>query len=181
MVARLSIRRATRRDAARIVPMLVAQLRGLDTATPRSDLASAADGMLARASRGFILLASLGDFPVGVAYVSFIWTLEHGGHSAWLEELYVIPEYRGRGIGRRLLTAAIGHARALGCRAIDLEVDRKHPRASSLYDREGFVRLGRSRWALKLKPRRRASFTVPRASAGPKRSAPSGSRPKALA
>ncbi len=85
----------------------------------------------------------------------FTWTLEHGGRSAWLEELYVQPEYRGRGIGQKLLAAAINRAREEGCRAIDLEVDRGHPRASHLYDREGFVRLARTRWVLKMKRGRR--------------------------
>jgi ribosomal protein S18 acetylase RimI-like enzyme len=153
--ARVSIRRAGRRDAARVVPLLVAQLRGLDVMTPSSDLESAIEGMLGRAQRGFILLASLEEAAVGVAYVSLIWTLEHGGQSAWLEELYVRPEHRGQGIGRKLLAAAIYHARRRECRAIDLEVDRNHPRASPLYDRAGFIRLGRTRWALKLKRNRR--------------------------
>jgi len=41
MATKLSIRRATRRDAAQVVPLLVAQLRGLDVMTPRADLESA--------------------------------------------------------------------------------------------------------------------------------------------
>ncbi len=155
MSFKLTIRRATRRDARQIVPLLVAQLRGLGESTPRCEIAAAVEGMLARPSRGFILLATLGDAPIGVAYVSFVWTLEYGGRSAWLEELYVRPEHRGRGVGRRLLAAAIGRARAAGCAAIDLEVDRGHPRASHLYDREGFRRLPRTRWVLGTMRRRR--------------------------
>jgi GNAT superfamily N-acetyltransferase len=153
MPSKLTIRRATRRDAQQIVPLLVAQLRGLGESTPEREIAAAVDGMIGNGSRGFILLAMIGGRPIGVAYVSFVWTLEHGGLSAWLEELYVLPEHRGRGIGRKLLLAAIDGAWSQGCHAMDLEVDRRHPRASSLYNREGFVRLLRSRWVLKSKRR----------------------------
>ena len=149
MATRVTVRRALGGDADRIVPLLLAQLRGLGESTPRREIASAVAGMLAHPSRGFMLLATLGGSAIGVAYVSFIWTLEYGGRSAWLEELYVRPEHRGRGIGRRLLLAAIARARRQGCRAIDLEVDRRHPRASHLYDREGFVRLPRTRWVFR--------------------------------
>jgi GNAT superfamily N-acetyltransferase len=153
LIRGLRIRRAAASDAAAVVRLLTAQLRGLGVFTPESEIASAVGGMLREGSRGFILLATLRGIPIGVAYVSFIWTLEHGGHSAWLEELYVVPEHRGRGTGRRLLLSAIRDARKHGCRALDLEVERRHPRAAPLYRREGFVRLDRSRWALRLKRR----------------------------
>lgn len=109
--------------------------------------------MIAAPSRGFILLASLGGKPIGVAYVAFTWTLEHGGRCAWLEELFVLPEHRERGIGRQLLLEAMKIARRLGCRAMDLELENMHPRAGSLYDRENFERLNRSRMSIKLTSR----------------------------
>jgi GNAT superfamily N-acetyltransferase len=73
--------------------------------------------------------------PVGVAYASCLLSLEHGGFSGWLEELYVLPEWRGRGIGSCLIAEVITRAKELGWRAIDLEVDVGHQRAISLYTR----------------------------------------------
>lgn len=58
-------------------------------------------------------LAQHVHYAVGVAYLSFTWTLEHGGKSCWLEELYVMPAYRKRGIGRQLLDAGCQRAVAL--------------------------------------------------------------------
>src|SRR5579883_2124968 len=75
-------------------------------------------GILSDASRGAILLAR-GERPLGLACLAFTWTLEHGGKSAWLDELYVVPEARSRGVGARLLRAAMAHAKARGCAAID--------------------------------------------------------------
>jgi GNAT superfamily N-acetyltransferase len=88
---------------------------------------------------------------VGLAAISLAWTLEHGGKSAWLDELYVLPECRGRGVGRALLGQAVAAARELGCAAMDLEVDRDHSRAERLYRRAGFQPLPRSRWVKSLK------------------------------
>ena len=95
----------------------------------------------------FIFVAKVADRTVGVAYLSRTWTLERGGDSVWLEELYVEPELRGRGIGQRLLQAAIEHARALGCAGMELEVEANHGRAANLYRRFDFVELPRRRYS----------------------------------
>lgn len=77
--------------------------------------------------------------------------MEHGGRVAWLDELFVVADGRGRGVGRALLVDVIEVARRAGCRAIDLEVDVEHGRAEHLYEREGFERLARRRWARRLR------------------------------
>jgi GNAT superfamily N-acetyltransferase len=77
-------------------------------------------------------------------------TLQHGGKSAWLDELYVAPEYRGKGIGAALLRAALETAQRSGCAAVDLEVDEAHARAENLHKREGFEPLHRTRWVKKI-------------------------------
>jgi GNAT superfamily N-acetyltransferase len=111
-------------------------------------LVDAIEAVLSDDNLGYFLLASEGDDPVGVAYVSLTWTLEHGGRSAWLEELYVVPERRNGGIGSALLTAVIDRAQQSGCAAIDLEVSQGQRRAEHLYGRNGFSRLSRSRWVV---------------------------------
>ena len=135
-------------DLRDVVALLGAQFAEHDIDV--SDLERAALGLLEHPSRGAILLASIGGARVGIAVLAFTWTLEHGGHVAWLDELYVVPAQREHGVGRALLAHAITHARASGCVAIDLEVDAEHARVESLYERHGFERLHRSRWALRL-------------------------------
>jgi GNAT superfamily N-acetyltransferase len=95
---------------------------------------------------GRILTARLGGELVGVAVISFLWTLEHGGPAAWLDEVYVEPSRRGGGIGRKLVEAAMQVARDSGCIALDLEVDAGHEAAERLYERMGFRRHRRVRW-----------------------------------
>lgn len=62
----------------------------------------------------------------------------HVGHLG----MGLLPEYRGRGIGARLLTASIDAARAAGFERIELSVYGRNPRAAALYRKAGFVHEG---------------------------------------
>jgi GNAT superfamily N-acetyltransferase len=130
-----------------VVRLFEAQLQEHRITTCRGDLRSAVQAVKADPRYGFILVASAPDGnPIGVAYASSLLSLEHGGFSGWLEELYVLPEWRGQGIGSRLIAEVVARARELGWRAIDLEVDASHRRAISLYARHQFQPHSRSRF-----------------------------------
>jgi GNAT superfamily N-acetyltransferase len=109
-------------------------------------LAAALRVLMTEPKRGAVLLA-YDPGPIGIAVLAYTWTLEHGGQVAWLEELYVAPERRGQGVGLALLRRALAFAKDAGSSAVDLEVDVEHERAERLYEREGFQRLPRRRWA----------------------------------
>ncbi len=142
----LTIRPMAPTDRDTALELLAAQLEEHDIATPREHMGAMLDGILTRPGLGEVLLAYLEAEPVGVAYLAYIWTLEHGGRVVWLEELFVRPAYRERGVGQKLLNAVLEHARRVGCVAIDLEVERSHGRAANLYARAGFRMLDRTRW-----------------------------------
>jgi len=54
----------------------------------------------------------------------------------------LLPEWRGRGVGRRLLEATLVQARRSGFKRIELDVHADNPRAIALYEKAGFVREG---------------------------------------
>jgi ribosomal protein S18 acetylase RimI-like enzyme len=56
-----------------------------------------------------------------------------------IHDLAVLPEYRGRGIGRRLLQEVEGKARELGCCKLTLEVRVDNLRAKRIYENVGFA------------------------------------------
>jgi GNAT superfamily N-acetyltransferase len=135
------------RELDAVVALFKAQLREHEIATPREELRSVIQTVIAEPRYGFMLAARAPDSrPIGVAYASSLLSLEHGGVSGWLEELYVLPPWRGQGIGSRLVEEVVGHARELGWRAIDLEVEASHQRAISLYARHQFQPHSRSRF-----------------------------------
>lgn len=146
------VRPATPADRDAVVALLVAQMREHEIPIDAASVGHAVDGALAVPDRAAILVAEGPPGSLaGVAYVSFTWTLEHGGRACWLEELYVSPARREQGIGKALLARAVEHARGRGCAAMDLEVEQGHERAANLYVREGFRPHTRRRFVKKLR------------------------------
>ncbi|MFW6004370.1 MAG: N-acetyltransferase family protein [Halodesulfurarchaeum sp.] len=70
--------------------------------------------------------------------LSFIWD------GAVLNELYVLPEFRGEGLGGELVSAALDVAREqdLPLDRLLLDVDRANERARAFYERHGFEHWG---------------------------------------
>jgi ribosomal protein S18 acetylase RimI-like enzyme len=141
-----SVALGTDYDCDECARLLVDQLREHGIEASPDTLARVLDVAITDMRRGFLMLARDGGRVVGVAYVATILSAEHCGLVAWLEELYVTPDCRQRGIGTALVTAVLEQARNAGIAAIDLEIDAGHKRVISLYQRLGFRRLERSRW-----------------------------------
>ena len=142
----LQIETAQAADLTPIIQLLRTQLEEHDIVLTTQALQRATAGLIENHSLGRILTARRDGALVGVAVISFLWTLEHGGPAAWLDEVYVEPARRGAGIGRQLVEAAMQVARDSGCIALDLEVDAGHDAAERLYERMGFRRHQRVRW-----------------------------------
>ena len=71
------------------------------------------------------------------------YSFEFRGRDAFIDELYIEPEFRRRGLGRRALEFVEEKARALGVNALHLEVDRGNDPAMELYRRTGYENHGR--------------------------------------
>ena len=61
-----------------------------------------------------------------------------------LKRMYLRPDQRGRGLGRRLLETALEHARADGISVISLDTSERMEAARSLYEAYGFRRVAGS-------------------------------------
>ena len=109
-------------------------------------LISVMENVVADPARGLLIVARDNARIVGVAYFATILSAEHCGPVAWLEELYVRPDDRHRGIGTALVNSVLERAHRNGIATVELEIDARHNRAISLYQRLGFRRLERSRW-----------------------------------
>ncbi|MBB3566586.1 GNAT family N-acetyltransferase [Rhizobium sp. BK491] len=57
----------------------------------------------------------------------------------------IIPAYRGRGLGRRLIETTLRAARDAGMARVELSVHADNDRAIALYEKVGFVREGLAR------------------------------------
>jgi GNAT superfamily N-acetyltransferase len=133
-----------------VAPLFQAQLREHGISTSLESVLAVVRHVLTHPSHGFVLFASFNGVPIGVAYVACLLSLEHGGNSGWLEEFYVLPEWRNRGFGSQLLARALSTATDRGWRAIDLEFDFTHERVVSLYTRSHFEPVRRNRFVRRL-------------------------------
>lgn len=57
-----------------------------------------------------------------------------------LRKMYLLPEARGRGLGKRLLSVALAWARQQGATRVVLDTAEQMKRAIELYEANGFVR-----------------------------------------
>jgi ribosomal protein S18 acetylase RimI-like enzyme len=89
-------------------------------------------------SFGRAWLIGLGARPVGYVVLTWAFSVEAGGREACVDELYLVPELRNRGLASRVLALHEAEARGLGVRRLFLEVERRN-RAIGLYRRAGYV------------------------------------------
>jgi DNA-binding MarR family transcriptional regulator/GNAT superfamily N-acetyltransferase len=82
---------------------------------------------------GALLVARLRGAAVGCGALKL-----HGGVPAEIKRMWVSPEARGLGLGRRLLHELEEHARRAGARVARLETNRSLTEAISLYRRSGY-------------------------------------------
>jgi GNAT superfamily N-acetyltransferase len=87
--------------------------------------------------RGRFLVAWMNGEPVGCGGVC----AGDGDGPAEVRRMYVVPEMRGRGISRRILTALEQETRGLGRERLRLETGINQPEAIGLYESSGFERI----------------------------------------
>lgn len=86
-----------------------------------------------------VLLARAEGRPVGIAVCFRGMSTFHARPLINIHDLAVLPDWRGRGAGRALLSAVEERARATGCCRVTLEVQDDNPRARRLYESIGFT------------------------------------------
>ena len=91
---------------------------------------------------GYIL--AVDGASVGYALVSKTFSREAGGTVWWLEELYILPEYRGKGLGHSYFDFIEKAAAENGVRRLRLEVEPDNTRAAKLYSDLGYKPLNYS-------------------------------------
>jgi GNAT superfamily N-acetyltransferase len=85
-----------------------------------------------------VLLAFADRQALGIAVCFFGFSTFAARPLLNIHDLAVVPEHRGKGIGRALLTAAEERARRRGCCKLTLEVQDENRRARAVYTRFGF-------------------------------------------
>ena len=92
-------------------------------------------------TKGGILVIESGDDPIGYCILANRWSHARGGNLLCIEELYIVAEHSGRGIGEDLLRLLAEIAPG-GSVAIQVEHAASDRRAGAAWERMGFHRAG---------------------------------------
>ncbi len=107
------------------------------------EVRAALDKFLDHVDLGQAWLLWASEKAAGYVILTLGFGFEYRGRDAFIDELYIEPEYRRMGLGRRAMEFVEEEARALGVNALHLEVDRANHPALELYRRTGYADHGR--------------------------------------
>lgn len=77
--------------------------------------------------------------PAGYLYITLCYSAEVGGRCVFLEEIYLLPEFRGKGLGLDILSWI--EQSYPGARRLRLEVNHVNQGAVHLYEKAGYTYL----------------------------------------
>jgi ribosomal protein S18 acetylase RimI-like enzyme len=116
----------------------------------RARIAALLSSLLSQPERGACWVAETEGRLCGYLLAVFMFSLEHGGLMAEIDEVCVSPEFRSGGIGSLLVAHAERDLAQRGLVRLQLQLGVDNDRARQFYERHGFSR--RSGYVLLDKP-----------------------------
>ena len=139
MSSTTTIQPATVEDIDSLLPMVeqywkFENIEGFDPARMRALLTR----VLEDASVGRIWISRVYGEPAGYLLAVYVFSLEHQGMTAEIDEFFLVPQHRGLGIGARMLAAAEAQFRIEECTNVSLQLGRSNEDARRFYRENGF-------------------------------------------
>jgi len=130
------IRKATEADAQVLLPLVqeywhFEDISGFDLGRCGTQL----QRFLSNAQLGAGWIASDDGVEVGYLLAVYVFSLEHLGITAEIDEFFVLLPYRSRGIGGKLLEVAEVEFQRVGCTNVSLQLSRRNSAARTFYHR----------------------------------------------
>jgi GNAT superfamily N-acetyltransferase len=83
-------------------------------------------------------IATVNGEPAGYLLAVYVFSLEHQGLTAEIDEFYVLTRHRKSGLGGAMLSTAEAAFRKEGCTNVSLQLGRGNEAARKFYQRHGF-------------------------------------------
>src|ERR1700741_2641872 len=90
------------------------------------------------ASLGRVWLSTVYGEPAGYLLAVYVFSLEHKGLTAEIDEVFIHPQHRGLGLGAPLAAAPETQFRSEGCTNVPLQIGRSNEEARRFYRSHGF-------------------------------------------
>jgi len=139
---KMTIRRTRRTDARTFLSLVdaLADYEKLPRPTPSARKRLIRDGFGSR-RRFESLLIDADHVSVGYAFFFETYSSFLARPTLYLEDIFILPEYRSKGLGKRLFTACLAEAKRRKCGRMDWVVLDWNAPAIGFYDRLGAKRL----------------------------------------
>jgi len=138
----ITIRKARRSDLSTIKSLVLELVESMDN-TKGVDASHTPGNYIAalKNSNSHLLVAEIGKV-VGFIHFTTRRTVLHKRPSGLIDEVVVSKDYRRKGVGRKLLSAAIEKCRQLGCCEIEVSTELANREAIEFYRGFGFEERG---------------------------------------
>jgi GNAT superfamily N-acetyltransferase len=90
-----------------LADLLYQQMLDIGSNRSRLSIESAIQNALKPESRAIFFLAKKDTVPVGLVFANICSGIESGGDYIWINEIQILPRYRGQGFGKELLNYVI--------------------------------------------------------------------------
>jgi ribosomal protein S18 acetylase RimI-like enzyme len=133
----VEIRDARVEEAEQLLPLLRAYCDFYEASPSDQGLLEFARALIADPEVGAMFIARDGASAVGFATLAWKWSSLKGARIGYLEDIFVAPEARGRGIADALIEACAERCRERGAPAMEWLTATDNQRAQAVYDRTG--------------------------------------------
>lgn len=101
------------------------------------DIENTIESLFNHSDRGTIIVFENDNVIIGYSLLINFWSNEYKGNILYIDEIYVLPEYRSQGIGSRFVKYII-NSKFNNYVALHLEVSPQNKKAKKLYEQLGF-------------------------------------------
>jgi ribosomal protein S18 acetylase RimI-like enzyme len=133
----VEVRPARTEEIEEMLPLIRAYCEFYETEPDDEGLRSMFETLISEPSQGAIFIARDGGKAVGFATLDWKWSSLKAARIGYLEDLFVDPETRGRGIADALIEICAARCRELGMPAMEWLTAPDNHRAQKVYDRTG--------------------------------------------
>ena len=121
-----------------LTEVLHQQMLNINSEKDKASVKAAIDNALKPESRAIFFLVKLNDTPIGAAFINICSGIESGGDYIWINELQILPQYRGKGFGTELLNYIVNWSKNKNIKSIISVAGRKNKVSQSLFTSAGF-------------------------------------------
>lgn len=133
------VRKAETNDVSTLLPLVAAywdfeSIPGFEVQRVAPQL----ERLLSEPNLGAGWIALADNTPVGYLLAAYVFSLEHMGLTAEIDEFFVSPSGRDARIGSELLRVAESEFTRIGCTNVSLQLSRGNDAARRFYHRHGY-------------------------------------------